>query len=171
MSQPTAPWITTTTADVWVRSLPGHEIDRAGAWHLHVGSAEVLCDVHPLLGEPIAPATEGWLRLELDAPLPLVSGDRLVLREAGRRATVGGGEVVDPDPGERVRGLEQRLARIDALERLLLNDERLSALVAASGGARPAGRVLAAAGQPPDAPRLQSARSPWWRRRSRSRLS
>ena len=147
-----APWLVTEAADVWTRALPGHDVDRTGAWHLHVGSAEVLCSVYPLLGEPIPGGSEGWVRLELETPLPLVSGDRFVLREAGRRATVGGGEIVDPDPGSRVRGLEQRLERIEALEQVLLSDDRLPPLVAAAGGARPAERALAAAGHPPDTP-------------------
>ncbi|MDX1657516.1 MAG: selenocysteine-specific translation elongation factor [Nitriliruptorales bacterium] len=144
-----ADWLVTEAVDTWVRALPGTEIDQPGAWHLHAGSAEVVCTVHPLLDEPIAGGAEGWVRLELDAPLPLASGDRFVLREAGRRATVGGGEVVDPDPGERVRGSDRRLERTDALERVLLSDDRLTELVAASGGARPARRARAAAQLPP----------------------
>ena len=38
------------------------------------------------------------MRVHLAAALPLVPGDRFVLRELGRGETVGGGEVLDVDP-------------------------------------------------------------------------
>ena len=46
----------------------------------------------------IAPGTTGLVRLHLRRRLPLVVGDRFVLRESGRSETVGGGEVLDVDP-------------------------------------------------------------------------
>ncbi len=38
------------------------------------------------------------MRLFLDQALPLLPGDRFVLRESGRDETVGGGEILDIDP-------------------------------------------------------------------------
>ena len=40
----------------------------------------------------------GLVRLHLAEPLPLMPGDRFVLRESGRDETVGGGEVLDVAP-------------------------------------------------------------------------
>ena len=43
-------------------------------------------------------ATTGLVRLHLPALIPLLPGDRFVLRESGRDETVGGGEVLDVAP-------------------------------------------------------------------------
>lgn len=150
-----AGWWTADTVDAWVTALAGHEIGPRGAWHLHVGSADVRCEVHPLLGEPATSGEPAHVRLLLERPLPLVAGDRLVLREAGRQATLGGGMVLDPDPPGRVRGPDARLARVDALERVRQATDppgRLVALTLAAGGVRDADRLRWAAQVPPDAP-------------------
>ena len=54
--------------------------------------------VRVLGGEAIAPGETGLVRLHLAEPLPLLPGDRYVLRESGRAETVGGGEVLDVAP-------------------------------------------------------------------------
>src|SRR6516165_7190778 len=46
----------------------------------------------------IAPGEAGLVRLHLPVELPLLPGDRYVLRESGRSETVGGGEVLDVAP-------------------------------------------------------------------------
>ncbi|MDQ4130770.1 MAG: GTP-binding protein, partial [Actinomycetota bacterium] len=147
-------WRATDALDAWVRALPGHEVGHSGAWHLHVGSAETLASLHPLLGEAARPEQPAHVRILLERPLPLVSGDRFVLREAGRQTTLGGGEVLDPDPPGRVRGPDARLLRSDALD--LIRDARgpaarLVGLVSASNGARSSARARAAVGLHPRA--------------------
>ncbi|MFF5175718.1 selenocysteine-specific translation elongation factor [Micromonospora sp. NPDC000089] len=57
---------------------------------LHVGSAAVTARVRPL-----GPDT---VRLRLDRPLPLLLGDRALLRDPGRRHVAGGLTVLDVDP-------------------------------------------------------------------------
>jgi selenocysteine-specific elongation factor len=106
-------WLSVTGFDAWIRVLPGQELDRKGAWHLHVGSGHRLATVFPTSGRAIT--TTGYLRIELDRPVTVCAGDRFVLREAGRRATVGGGVVLDADPLPRPRGPEARGARQAAL--------------------------------------------------------
>ncbi|MFA9432875.1 selenocysteine-specific translation elongation factor [Egicoccus sp. AB-alg2] len=149
------PWRTTTLVDVWVRALPGHRIDRAGAWTLHAGTAAVGCRVLPLDGAVEGPSS-GAVRLLLQAELPLVAGDRVVLREAGRRATVGGGVVADPLPGRRPRGTRARTELVQALQTVVAAataERRLVALLEVPGAAhRPVGDALAAVGAPADAP-------------------
>jgi selenocysteine-specific elongation factor len=49
-------------------------------------------------GGAIAPGGEGWIRCHLPVALPLLPGDRYVLRESGRSETVGGGQVLDVAP-------------------------------------------------------------------------
>ena len=128
----------TTTFDAQLRALPHSAIGRKGAWHLHVGTAATTVDVHPLLGD-VEPGTRGHARLELTDPLPIRMGDRFVLREAGRRRTVGGGVVLDPAPLARPRGAEDRLAHaleLDQLADATDLQQRLVALVDAHGGRR-----------------------------------
>ncbi len=102
-------WLAADALDAQVRALPGREIGRRGAWHVHAGSAERLARVAPLLGRPVT--GDGFVRVQLDRPLPLTAGDRFVLREAGRRATIGGGVVLDPDPVQPRGRPAGRLAR------------------------------------------------------------
>lgn len=144
-------WRATDVLDAWVTAVGDHEIGQTGDWHVHAGSAETVADLHPLLA-PVTPGEPGHVRLELARPLPLVAGDRFVVRESGRRATVGGGEVLDPDPPVRPRGPDARLARSDQLDRLRAatdRTDRLVALVESVGGAHPVSRAVAATGVRP----------------------
>jgi selenocysteine-specific elongation factor len=63
-----------------------------------VGTGEHAVRLRVLGPEALAPGTTGLVRLHLPVPLPLVAGDRYVLRESGRGETVGGGELLDVDP-------------------------------------------------------------------------
>ncbi|KRE85110.1 selenocysteine-specific translation elongation factor [Arthrobacter sp. Soil764] len=57
---------------------------------VHVGTASVPARLRPF-------GTD-YARLVLDRPLPLVLGDRMVLRDPGSRAVLGGARVLDADP-------------------------------------------------------------------------
>ena len=60
--------------------------------------ASTPCKVRVLGAEAVPPGGRGLVRLHLPVPLPLLPGDRYVLRESGRAETVGGGEVLDVAP-------------------------------------------------------------------------
>lgn len=75
-----------------------HDVTRRGSWTLHIGSGEFPASVRVLGGEAIAPGSDALVRVHLGTTLPLVRGDRFVLRESGRDETVGGGEVLDVAP-------------------------------------------------------------------------
>ncbi len=78
-----------------VRTLDGELTDR-GAYHLHVGSGGWPVRLRVLAGgDDAAPATA---LVRAPAQIPLVMGDRFVLREVGRKAVVAGGRVLDPHP-------------------------------------------------------------------------
>ncbi|MFN2451668.1 MAG: selenocysteine-specific translation elongation factor, partial [Candidatus Dormibacteria bacterium] len=74
-------------------ALPSHVV-------LHVGSAAIPASVRPLSPPPRADAGAGGgaVRLTLATELPLQVGDRLLLRDPGRRQLLGGVTVVDPMP-------------------------------------------------------------------------
>jgi selenocysteine-specific elongation factor len=76
----------------------GHEVSRRGAYMAYVGSRELPVRLRLLGAEALAPGTRGSVRIFLPVPLPMLPGDRYVLRESGRDETIGGGEVLDIAP-------------------------------------------------------------------------
>lgn len=75
-----------------------HDVSRRGAYQAYIGSGEYPVRMRVLGAEVLAPGSVGLVRLHLPVALPLLPGDRYVLRESGRAETVGGGEVLDVDP-------------------------------------------------------------------------
>ena len=75
-----------------------HVVSRRGAFTVHIGSDEIPARVRVLGPESIAPGHDGMVRLHLSRSVPLLPGDRYVLRESGRSETVGGGEILDVAP-------------------------------------------------------------------------
>jgi selenocysteine-specific elongation factor len=70
-----------------------------------------------LLGsEALLPGQAGWVQLELREPLALVEGDRYIVRLPSPPTTVGGGIVVDPNPGRKHRRFRPEV--VDRLETL-----------------------------------------------------
>jgi selenocysteine-specific elongation factor len=93
-------WRPTTRLDASLHVLDAvdHAVSRRGAFALYLGSGEQPVRLRVLGGERIAPGETGLVRLHLSTPLPVLPGDRYVLRESGRDETVGGGEVLDVAP-------------------------------------------------------------------------
>ena len=75
-----------------------HPVSRRGAYLAYLGSGEHAVSLRVLGPDRLEPGSSGFVRLHLPVPLPLLPGDRFVLREAGRQETVGGGELLDVDP-------------------------------------------------------------------------
>ncbi|MDG2428786.1 MAG: selenocysteine-specific translation elongation factor [Acidimicrobiales bacterium] len=78
-----------------------HPVSRRGAHVVYLGSGEHPVRMRILGPGALEPGSEGSVRIHLPCPLPLLPGDRFVLRESGRSETVGGGEVLDVDPVQR----------------------------------------------------------------------
>ena len=93
-------WHRTQKFDAELRVLPdlGHEVSRRGAFSLYLGSGEWPVRLRVLGPNRLAPGSLGPVRIFLPEALPLLPGDRFVLRESGRDETVGGGQVLDVDP-------------------------------------------------------------------------
>ena len=75
-----------------------HVVSRRGAYVAYIGSGEFPVKLRVLGSQSLAPGSAGLVRVHLGAALPLMPGDRFVLRESGREETVGGGEVLDVAP-------------------------------------------------------------------------
>ncbi len=93
-------WFLTSVIDVELRVLPdvNHEISRRGAYVVYIGTSEHHAKIRVLGPAPIAPGETGCIRIFLNKKIPIILGDRFVLRESGRNETVGGGKVLDPEP-------------------------------------------------------------------------
>jgi selenocysteine-specific elongation factor len=124
-------WHTTRQVDASLQVLSDldHDVSRRGAWMAYIGSGELPVRMRVLGTEALAPGATGAVRLHLPHDLPLLPGDRFVLRESGRSETVGGGEVLDVSPvlpASRARPdrswqrvvAERGWVEVDELERL-----------------------------------------------------
>lgn len=81
------------------------------------GSAEVSAHARVLGQELIAPGETGWVQLALAEPVAVVRGDRFILRRPSPGETIGGGQVLDANPGRRHRRFRPEvLARFTALQ-------------------------------------------------------
>ncbi len=130
-----------------VRSLEAPLTGR-GAYHLHVGSGSWPVEVRTV--ETVSIAGSGAILVDFPEAIPLVIGDRYILRETGRRAVVGGGRILDPHPPRKVdpetlpllrRGLE---ATPDEQARILVElrgHETLAHLATDTGGGTVSGFV------------------------------
>ncbi len=93
-------WHRTNVVDASLTILDAvdHKVSRRGAHLLYVGSGEHPVRMRILGPDALIPGQTGNVRLFLPVALPLVPGDRFVLREAGRGETLGGGEILDLAP-------------------------------------------------------------------------
>lgn len=108
------------------------------------GSAETIANLRLLNAEVLNPGEEGWIQLELRSPLVLVRGDRYILRRPSPSETLGGGQVVDPDPSQRHKRFDQALLKALAdLSKGSPEDVLFQAALAL--GAAPAREVVARA--------------------------
>ncbi len=80
---------------------------------LFVGAAELQARVRLIGSEKIEPGQTGWLQLATSAPVAVTRGDRFILRRPSPGETMGGGRVLDPNPGRR-----HRRFRPESIERL-----------------------------------------------------
>ena len=110
-------WRSTDRLDASVHVLAAldHDLSRRGAFVAYFGSGEHSARLRVLGTETLAPGGDGFVRLFLPRSVPLLPGDRFVLRESGRDETIGGGEVLDIEPVLRA----SRAAPDRTIERLV----------------------------------------------------
>jgi selenocysteine-specific elongation factor len=85
-------------AELTVLTSLDHPVSRRGAYAAYIGSGEFPTKLRVLGPQELAPGSTGAVRLYLSRAVPVLPGDRFILRESGRDQTVGGGEILDVDP-------------------------------------------------------------------------
>jgi selenocysteine-specific elongation factor len=92
-------WRTTRRCLASIRFLEhlAHEVSERGAFKVYVGSSELEADLR-FLESPPKPGETGLALLTFAEPAVLDWHDRFVLRDAGRRETLGGGVVLEAHP-------------------------------------------------------------------------
>jgi selenocysteine-specific elongation factor len=96
-------WHVTGILDASLRVLDsvGEPLGNRGAFAAYIGSGDFPVRLRTLgRRSAIEPGEEGAVRLWLNpgARIPVMPGDRYVLRELGRGETIGGGQILDVDP-------------------------------------------------------------------------
>lgn len=95
---------------------------------LFTGSTEVLAYARLLGVRQLEPGQTGWVQLRLAHRIPVIKGDRFIIRQPSPSLTIGGGVIVDPLPRRRHRRFRpDLLKRLDTLlagtpEDVLLNE-------------------------------------------------
>lgn len=82
----------------------------------HLFTSESSARVRLLDTDRLAADSEGWVQILLADPLPVVKGDYFVIRSS--EDTLGGGQIVDPNPRRRYRRFDA-----EVLERLMMMDQ------------------------------------------------
>ncbi|MFQ6028902.1 MAG: selenocysteine-specific translation elongation factor, partial [Dehalococcoidia bacterium] len=116
----TAPgWLRSTRRlDARLRMVKGapHPLRHNGGVTFHLFTSETTARVRLLDADRLAPGQEGWVQILLDEAIPMVKGDFFVLRSA--EDTLGGGQVVDPNPRRRHRRFND-----EVIEQLMMLDQ------------------------------------------------
>ncbi len=82
------------------------------------GAAETTAFVRLLGVHSLAPGESGWVQLRLARPIPLVRGDRFIIRQLSPSVTIGGGVIVDALPRRRHRRFRPEvIQRLETLAR------------------------------------------------------
>jgi selenocysteine-specific elongation factor len=95
----------TQLVDVWLDYLGDapRKLRHNQEVEFYSGAAEVMARARLLGTRSLAPGQSGWVQLRLAERIPLVKGDRFIIRQPSPSVTVGGGVVVDPLPRRRHR--------------------------------------------------------------------
>jgi len=96
-------WLATQTFEGVLRPVRdlGRDLTARGAFKVYAGAAEADAKIRLLGPDELEAGNEAYVRVRLSRPLVLDVFDRFVLREMGRRETVGGGTVLDVAPPRR----------------------------------------------------------------------
>jgi selenocysteine-specific elongation factor len=126
----------TRLADVRFRHLPdaSRPLKHNAEVKVFSGAAESMARVRLLDDQTLPPGQEGWLQIRLESELPLLQGDRFIIRYPSPPETIGGGTIINPNPGRRWKRFQPDV--IEQLELRLMGSpaERLAQAAAHNDG-------------------------------------
>ncbi|MEK6256690.1 MAG: selenocysteine-specific translation elongation factor [Chloroflexota bacterium] len=95
----------------------------------YTGASEVIGRVRLLGQKTLEPGEQAWLQLELKSPVVVARGDRYILRRPSPGETIGGGEIVNPQPDQLHKRFDPDIIqRMEALSKGLPTDVLLHAV-------------------------------------------
>lgn len=89
-------------ADITTLAASPRSLTQRGSFIVHVGTNSQTASVKIIGAEQIPASSRGLIRVRFAQPLPLVPGDRYLLRDTSTNTTIGGGTILDVDPITRV---------------------------------------------------------------------
>ncbi|MCR3955426.1 MAG: selenocysteine-specific translation elongation factor [Gudongella sp.] len=97
--------VSTMMLDVKVKLLKSLDkvIENRTRLKLYLGTEEILCRIVLLDKEALEPGEEAYAQLRLEAETVAKRGDRFILRFYSPMFTIGGGEILEPNPAKRKR--------------------------------------------------------------------
>lgn len=78
-------------------------IENRSRLRLFIGTKEILCRIVFLDREYLSPGETGYAQLRLEEPTVAKRGDRFILRFYSPMFTIGGGEILEPNPSKKRR--------------------------------------------------------------------
>ncbi|MHB8171391.1 MAG: selenocysteine-specific translation elongation factor [Thermincolia bacterium] len=100
--------------DVLLQLLPGEEKNLVNRQRvrLHIGTSEVLGRATLLDRDELEPGQETFVQMVMEEPVVAAKGDRFVIRSYSPMHTMGGGMVIDPNPGKHKRFDQEIMASL-----------------------------------------------------------
>lgn len=98
---------------------------------LFTGTQEATGFVRLLNDETLTPGQEGWIQIRLNEPIAVMHGDRYILRVPTPAETIGGGQIVEPNPERRWKRFQPQI--ITALQTRLEGSPTQQLAQAATG--------------------------------------
>lgn len=97
-------WKITDVFDATITTLAAapRPLTQRGSFIVHVGTNSQTASVRIIGAAQIPASSQGNIRVRFTQPLPLVPGDRYLLRDTSTNTTIGGGVILDVDPITRL---------------------------------------------------------------------
>lgn len=108
---------TTQRLDVRLRLLPDAplSVKQNDEVDFFTGATELPARLTLLDRERLEPGESAWVQLRFRAPLAVMKHDRFIVRRASPSETIGGGEIIDPQPPRHKRFRPETLATLETL--------------------------------------------------------
>jgi selenocysteine-specific elongation factor len=107
----------TQRLDVRLRLIPGAPVTlkQNDEVDFFTGAAELPARLTLLDRDRLQPGETAWVQLRFRAPLAVLKHDRFIVRRASPSETIGGGEVIDPNPPRHKRFRPETIATLETL--------------------------------------------------------